>query len=535
MAPLVNRVSPLMFLVTACGITSPDGSIPESPSLLIVDARHGNGNPRFFFLPPMVSEPQVTGTFDPTLEPTATVCRLTGTDCGEVLATFTGSSGPGGETIRLDAQGQLYQFNWHTTHFDLETGTTYRIIIRAGSVQLGFADVQLVSTGKEVRNVATGQFVPLLDGRTLPVKFRIETGIFPVRLAVVSGEGQTGLPGTPLALPIVLVVTDQSGYPLAGVEVSLTPSAGATGATQLLTDDQGRISTSWTLGLSTGTQTLEASALGQSLTITATATEPLLPGRLVFTSSRTGDYEIYSMATDGSDVRRLTDSPGYDSQVGGSRDGTRIAFTSGRTGGGDVWIMNADGTNPTRLTFWGEYTQMPVWGPADAKILINSNTQGGGFDLFVIDIDGSNAHRLTNTPEEEHEPDWSPDGTRIVYSLEGNGLGMIAANGTGLPSVYSGSAWAPRWSPDGETIAFASYRDGTGGEIYMINPDGTNLRRVTFLGGFHLPVWSPDGSHLATLCTFGGDEEVCIMRADGSGLRRITTSPGSDWVEAWLP
>jgi len=70
-----------------------------------------------------------------------------------------------------------YGVNWHTDRFDLSEGPQYRISVFATGVLLGFADVQPVSNGREMRNVDTGEAVALVDGRTLPVRFRIESGV----------------------------------------------------------------------------------------------------------------------------------------------------------------------------------------------------------------------------------------------------------------------------------------------------------------------------------------------------------------------
>ncbi|MGB1377617.1 MAG: TolB family protein, partial [Miltoncostaeaceae bacterium] len=73
-------------------------------------------------------------------------------------------------------------------------------------------------------------------------------------------------------------------------------------------------------------------------------------GRIAFSSNRTGNYEIYSMNPDGSDVRQLTNSPRDDAQVAWSPDGTKIAFASNRTGNDEVYVMNADGSGVVNIT-----------------------------------------------------------------------------------------------------------------------------------------------------------------------------------------
>jgi hypothetical protein len=104
--------------------------------------------------------------------------------CGAILATYTMDLGtttttqPGNsETVRLgDAH---FIVNWHTEDFALGPALTYRICVKLNDVELGFADVDVVASGRELRFVADG-YVGILDGRTLPIRFRIEPGALDV-------------------------------------------------------------------------------------------------------------------------------------------------------------------------------------------------------------------------------------------------------------------------------------------------------------------------------------------------------------------
>ncbi|HJP86678.1 MAG TPA: hypothetical protein VJ852_11845, partial [Gemmatimonadaceae bacterium] len=156
-------------------ITRPGSS--TTPTSTIADAAHDFAA-GFYWLPPLVSQPAYSGEADPALAPEVHICELTGTTCGAEIATFTTSTASNSETVRWDATAKQYIVNWHTDLFDLKTGSIYRITVTAGDgVLLGFADVQPVATGKDLKNVTTDQVIALVDGRTLPIKFRAETGI----------------------------------------------------------------------------------------------------------------------------------------------------------------------------------------------------------------------------------------------------------------------------------------------------------------------------------------------------------------------
>lgn len=171
----------LLVMVAALSATAcseaptqlPDGV----PSLSIEDALHNDGNEHFFWLPPMVSSPTYTGSFDGALSPVVEICEWTGSACvTPPLAEFTTTTGPGSETIRVVPEEEQYIVNWHTDEFGLDPAKTYRIMARVDGQELGHADVDVVSNGSQLKNVDTDEYIPLKDGRTLPIKFRIEDG-----------------------------------------------------------------------------------------------------------------------------------------------------------------------------------------------------------------------------------------------------------------------------------------------------------------------------------------------------------------------
>ncbi len=167
----------LLFAVAACAgdVTAPAAPGDAGPAQTISDAAHAGAVPGFYFLPPMVPNPSFSGTFDGGVQPRVEICELAGPTCGPVIAQYTTTSGTGGQVVTVGTSS--YQVNWHTNQFNLDPARTYRISVFVGTFRLGFADVDVVNSGKELKNVDTQQYIPLQDGRTLPIKFRIETGI----------------------------------------------------------------------------------------------------------------------------------------------------------------------------------------------------------------------------------------------------------------------------------------------------------------------------------------------------------------------
>jgi len=116
------------LLAVACQDHRP---LTSPPSFLIQDAAHSGGNPHVYWLPPMEAQPKFTGTFNGTLSPVIEISELPNVahpTCGAqgIIATFTTSTGPGGEKVGVDVAGQKYVVNWHTKDFPLNVDCNYR-------------------------------------------------------------------------------------------------------------------------------------------------------------------------------------------------------------------------------------------------------------------------------------------------------------------------------------------------------------------------------------------------------------------------
>ena len=153
---------------------------------LVVDGAHSSGNKDFFFLPPLVANPVGSpnydaGKFNAKLAPFVEVCELNAVDVAALLTAACKSAAVrvfGPARMALDGAGEQYQLNWDTKSSTLNPLSFYRIIVR-GSAQgtvLGVLDVDPVTGG--MKNAKTGDVYVFQDGRTLPIKVRIEQGAF---------------------------------------------------------------------------------------------------------------------------------------------------------------------------------------------------------------------------------------------------------------------------------------------------------------------------------------------------------------------
>ncbi len=200
-----------------------------------------------------------------------------------------------------------------------------------------------------------------------------------------------------------------------------------------------------------------------------------------------------------------------------------------------------------RLTTDGNLKQHPAWSP-DGKLLVCTIYLKGKVGLVQRSLDVAEWKHVTPLDDNpEYEPVWSPDGGRIVFvqdSLSGTDgqLRLYVMNADGseakqlvAPANRPNQDEHPAWSPDGKTIAFTTTRAGNQ-EIYLCDADGSNLRRITTSPGADShPTWSPDGKQLAFCSVRFGNMEICAMGADGSDVRRLTDHPALDYAPKWSP
>jgi len=165
-----------------------DRGYMSGPSALIQDGNH-NGNPFFYWLPPMLNqEAPATQVFSQLVAPVVTITNLCTTT---VIRTFAGAD--------VQTEDGDFHADWHTGDDNLDPNCDYRITAQVGATVLGVADVDVVDGGNELKNVNTGEFIPLLADRTLPLKFFIGVGSLCARAGSDCGEG-TALPGQSITI-----------------------------------------------------------------------------------------------------------------------------------------------------------------------------------------------------------------------------------------------------------------------------------------------------------------------------------------------
>ena len=132
-------------------------------------------------------------------------------------------------------------------------------------------------------------------------------------------------------------------------------------------------------------------------------------GEIVFASERNGNFEIYTMNTDGTGLTRLTFSDATDSRPAWSPDGKHIVFTIFRDGNAEIYTMDADGSDLTRLTFNDADDTSPAWSPkgSNGGRIVFTSTRDGNAEIYTMNTDGSDLTRLTFNDASDSSPHWT--------------------------------------------------------------------------------------------------------------------------------
>jgi Tol biopolymer transport system component len=264
-------------------------------------------------------------------------------------------------------------------------------------------------------------------------------------------------------------------------------------------------------------------------------------GKIAFASDRDGNFEIYSMDTDGGAQTRLTENPSEDYSPTWSPDGSRLAFVSTRDGNAEIYVMNADGTSQTRLTNNSSSDISPVWNPNGLEIGFVSNRDGND-EIYFMNPDGTNQTNITQNRADESSFAFEFGGSSIVfsstrrdgdfdlYTMDVNTFdGVIIVPLTSTTGADINPSWSAR-----QTV-FQSNRDEND-EIYSVKESGGSQTRLTNNPELDVdPAQSSDGTRIAFATARDGNLEIYLMNADGSGLVRLTNNNAADLQPAIQP
>jgi Tol biopolymer transport system component len=175
---------------------------------------------------------------------------------------------------------------------------------------------------------------------------------------------------------------------------------------------------------------------------------------IAFSSNRGGDFDLYLMDADGTDLRRISSGPGADGDPAWTPDGRRLIFTSARSGSSQIYSIAVDGTDLHPLTTAGGGNSAPTVSP-DGRTIAFVSGRDGNDEIYRMDVDGGNQTNLSATRERETAPRFLASGD-LAYAAEvrHNGFQVVRVPADGTPAITLATSATP-------ITAFAVSADGT--------------------------------------------------------------------------
>jgi TolB protein len=243
-------------------------------------------------------------------------------------------------------------------------------------------------------------------------------------------------------------------------------------------------------------------------------------------------------------LTRLSDGKWDDITPSLSSDGARIIFSSNRDGQWDLYLLDLQTSTTSRLTNSPEYDASPSWSPDGQWIVYESYVPGGNLEIIVRSVSDPNTApiQLTDNPAADHSPAWSPGGREIAFVSSRSGdeeiwvarLDNLDQRFINLSNRTSSADMHPSWSADGRYLAWSAEQDGTR-SLVIWDREKPDFPAAP-LGSGSWPAWSPDGSLLVS-------EVASANQVAFSGYRRATgrleyplvTLPGQVYGLDWNP
>jgi len=272
-------------------------------------------------------------------------------------------------------------------------------------------------------------------------------------------------------------------------------------------------------------------------------------GKIVFQSDLDGDNEIYLLTKKG--LKKLTNNTWSDEYPKWSPDGRKIVFTANPKGNYDIFVINRDGSNLKQLTSYKDNEITPVWLPDGNKVAFTEVTEVKGrslreeYTIKILDLETMNIERAI--------PPFSGSSLLPNFSPSDPLMGFTARRTVGWDvAIYhfqkkevkflteGGKACRSHFSRDGKKVAYVSSQADAKGDIWLMNPDGSEKTRLTRRNETYdyFPSWSADNKFIVFSSSprnhkLRGDWALYLVKVDSKRVTLLLDTPGRDLFPDW--
>jgi Tol biopolymer transport system component len=206
----------------------------------------------------------------------------------------------------------------------------------------------------------------------------------------------------------------------------------------------------------------------------------------------------------------------------------------------NIYIVDVDSRKVRAITDNDlvEIAQTPAWSAQGKIAFTQASCDECVSELYLYEHDQARTSLVRGTPEHIFKPTWRPDGRKVAVARLGFGIYSVdVASGKGVRLTSNDADEAPDWAPDGKRIVFHAQVSASNWDLFAIDPDGRNRRRLT-RGPLQEtnPAWSPRGAAIAfSQQGRNGNWKILRMKADGSRRTAVTDGTISSQEPSWSP